>query len=134
MVVVGALVAILGTFLPWANLGDETGTGFDFYRFRDNFDVIEVDAPGVIVLFIAGGLMGLGIALFFAGRLLAVAIIAIIVSAIGALVGLVMIALMGLVTDDVGGSVGYGVILTMLGPIIALAGSITATAKRRRWR
>lgn len=133
LVIIGALVAILGTFLPWANLGDETGTGFDFYRFRDNSNLVEFDTPGAVVLFFAGGLVGLGIALFFAGRVLAVAIIAIIASAIGALVGLVMIGLMGAVTNDVGGSIGYGVVLTILGPLVALAGAITATAKRRRF-
>ena len=133
LIIVGALIAILGTFLPWANLGNETGTGFDFYRFRDNFDVIEFDSPGVIVLFFAAPLIGFGLALLLAGRVLAVAIIAIVVSVIAAIVGLVMIGLMGAVTEDVGGSIGFGAVLTMIGPLVALAGAITATAKRRRW-
>lgn len=133
LVMVGAAIGSLGTFLPWARLGDETGNGFDFYRFRDNLDVIEVDAPGAVVLVFSAGLIGFGLALLLAGRVLAMAIIAIVVSAIGSIVGVVMIGLMVAVTDDVGGDIGYGVALTLVGPLIALAGAITATAKRRRW-
>ena len=132
LIVVGALLAIAGTFLPWANLGNETGTGFDSYRFRDNLNVIEFDSPGVVVLVFAGGIIGLGLALFFAGRVLAVAIISIIVTLIAAIVGLVMIGLMAAVVDDVGGSIGFGVAMTLFGPLVSLAGAITATAKRRR--
>jgi len=43
------------------------------------------------------------------------------------------VGLMAAVPDDVRGRIGFGVVLTLLGPLLAIAGSITATAKRRRW-
>ena len=65
--------------------------------------------------------------------MLAVAIIAIVCSAIAALIGLVMIGFMATLSDDIGGSVGFGVILVLLAALVSLAGSIVATSKRRRW-
>ncbi len=123
----GAVIMIIGIYLPWLDEGGETRNGMDLF-FTTDGDIL--DGPGQAVLVFAVILLGLGIALFFAGRVLAVAIIAIVMAAIAELVGLGMV---GIANEDVlGGDLGIGVILQAIAPLGALAGSIAATAKRRR--
>ncbi len=136
--VAGAIVAIVGVFLPWLTGGFAERNGTDRYVLFDPDDPFQITyteftAPGNASIAIAVVLAGLGIALFFAGRVLAVAIVGIIVSVIAVFVGAFMI---GIASDtrefDGGGDFGIGLILQPLAPLAALAGSIVATATRRR--
>lgn len=123
----GAVLIIIGVFLPWLDNGGETRNGTDVFI---TSDLTVVESPGTLMIIIAVIVGGLGIALFFAGRVLAVAIVAIVMSAIAVLMGLAMIGIM----NDVafGGDTGIGAILQPIAPLASLAGSIVVTAKRRR--
>jgi hypothetical protein len=135
-VVAGALVAGIGVYLPWMSGGGETFNGTDtFVTGRSFADLELIEAPGDAMLFFAAVLVGLGIALYFAGRVLAVAILAIVGAAITVLLGIGMVTIVNDSRDFIGAdTVGYdiGVVLQPIGPAVSLAGSIWATATRRR--
>ena len=131
MIIAGAIISAIAVFLPWLTAEGETQTGTGVFLNKD-FELY--DSPGSGVLFFAAVLLGLGIALFFAGRVLAVAIIAIVVASIALIVGIAMIDIVSDTKDLVGtGSLGVGVILLTPAAGLSLAGSIWATSKRRRW-
>lgn len=131
LIVAGAISSAIAVFLPWLTAEGETQTGTGVFLNKD-FELY--DSPGSGVLFFAAALLGLGIALFFAGRVLAVAIIAIVVASIALFVGLAMVGIVSDTKDLVGtGSLGIGVILLTPAAGLSLAGSIWATSKRRRW-
>ncbi len=131
MIIAGAILSAIAVFLPWLTAEGETQTGTGVFL---NKDFEFYDSPGSGVLFFAAVLLGLGIALFFAGRVLAVAIIAIVVASIALIVGIAMIGIVSDTKDLVGtGSLGVGVILLTPAAGLSLAGSIWATSKRRRW-
>lgn len=117
-------------FLPWVSIAGENLNGMS--SFRGN-DFVFYDGSGIVAIGLAIITAGLGIALFFAGRVLAVAIIAIVMASFAALVGLGMVAIAADGADFGGGSIGFGAILQPIAPLLTLAGSIAATAKRRRW-
>jgi hypothetical protein len=130
LIIAGAIISAIAVFLPWLTAEGETETGTGVFLTKD-FELY--DSPGSGVLFFAAVLLGLGIALFFAGRVLAVAIIAIVVSSIALIVGMGMIAIVNDTKDLLGvGSLGVGVILVTPAAGLSLAGSIWATSKRRR--
>lgn len=129
LLIVGSALALIGAFLPWLTGSGTSLNGFDTYIV--SFDSEPLESPGIISVF--GGLIGLGfgIALVAAGRVLAVAILGIVFAALGIIVGL---ALWAIVADSFQGqfaSVGIGLILQPIGPVLALVGSIIATATRR---
>ena len=130
LLIVGALVHGLAVFLPWFKYEGDTFTG------RDNFltkDGKILESPGSLWLFFGAVLLGLGIALYAAGRNLAVAIIAVVFASIALLVSFVGVGAASDMKDLAnGGSVGFGAIFGILAALVALAGSITALAKRRR--
>jgi len=131
LIIAGAIISAIAVFLPWLTAEGETETGTGVFLTKD-FELY--DSPGSGVLFFAAVLLGLGIALFFAGRVLAVAIIAIVVASIALIVGMGMIAIVNDTKDLIGvGSLGVGVILVTPAAGLSLAGSIWATSKRRRW-
>lgn len=130
LTMVGSLIAIIAVYLPWVSGGEENQNGTGVFLTSD-FTII--DNPGIAVVFFAVITAGLGIALFFAGRVLAVAIITIVAAVIALLIGIGMVAMASDTSDFSGGSVGFGAILQPIAPLITLAGGIIATAKRRRW-
>ena len=131
LIIAGAIISAIAVFLPWLTAEGKTETGTGVFLTKD-FELY--DSPGSGVLFFAAVLLGLGIALFFAGRVLAVAIIAIVVASIALIVGMGMIAIVNDTKDLLGvGSLGVGVILVTPAAGLSLAGSIWATSKRRRW-
>ncbi|MGI9646222.1 MAG: hypothetical protein ACR2O6_13030, partial [Ilumatobacteraceae bacterium] len=127
LIIAGAVIMIIGVFLPWFDAGGESANG------TDNFitsDLTLIEGPGYLMIGIAVIVGGLGLALFFAGRVLAVAIIAIVMAAIAEFMGLAMVGLMSDLIID--GDLGIGVILQAIAPLASLAGAIVVTAKRRR--
>jgi hypothetical protein len=130
LAMVGSLISIIAVYLPWVSGGEESQNGTGVFLTSD-FTII--DNPGILVIILAVITAGLGIALFFAGRVLAVAIITIVVAVIAVLTGIGMVATASGTSDLTGGSVGFGAILQPIAPLITLAGGIIATAKRRRW-
>lgn len=125
---VGSSLALVGTFLPWVSVAGETLNGFDTYLMSD---FQEVEGIGLVSVF--GGMigLGLGIALLAAGRVLAVAIVAIVFAALGVFAGFGLWAIVADSFEGRAGSIGVGVILQLVGPGLALVGAIIATATRR---
>lgn len=136
LVVAGALLAGIAVYLPWMTGGGETFNGTDtFVTGRSFADLEIIEAPGDAMLLFAAVLLGLGIALYFAGRVLAVAILAIVGAAVTVLLGIGMLTIVNDSRDFIGTdtvSLGIGAVLQPIGPTISLAGSIWATATRRR--
>jgi hypothetical protein len=127
---VGSLISIIGMFLPWISSGGDSQTGTGIFL-DSGFTIYEDPGAGVIVFAVIT--RGLGVALFFAGRILAVAISAIVV----AQSFVFSRPPQGVDRGDTAmcghGSVGFGAILQPIAPLVTLAGSIVATAKRRKW-
>lgn len=125
LLVGGAILLIIGTFLPWVRGNGLSFNGWDLYDInQESSDAGAFVAFGVI-------LGGFGIALVAAGRVLAVAILAVIVAAFAAIAAFVD------VTDDddlslFGFETAFGLYVILVGALIALAGSIWALAIRRR--
>lgn len=147
LMTVGALVVVVAAFLPWASGGGETYSGLDtWYQVneatgRSGSELYRMETPGV--MYIIGGviLAGFGIAILAAGRVLAVAILGIVFAAIGTLIAIGMTALVGQGVSIGGGggsgvaaehSLGMGPPIGIVGALAVLAGSIVATATRRR--
>ena len=130
LTIVGAVITILSVFLPWVTSSGTTQTGTGVFIDAD-FTLYE--NPGAAVIFFALIPLGLGIALYFAGRVLAVAIIAIVAASICFFIGIGMMSIASDSADLSDGSLGFGAILQPIAPLISLAGAIVATSKRRRW-
>lgn len=133
LVAAGAVLTILGVFLPWASGGGESVNGLDDFIFTSDGELYLAESPGTIPLVFAVIMLAFGITLVWAGRVLAVAIIAIVGAVIAELIGLGMISIASGLVDDVSeADLGVGAILQPIAPLLSLAGAITATAKRRR--
>jgi hypothetical protein len=134
LVLVGAALSLVGVFLPWLSTGGVTGNGLDDYFFEDaDLELQIVESPGTAVIFGAVVVLGLGLTLLLAGRVLAVAIVAIVAAVIGVVMGLAMVGIVDDTREWLGeGTLGIGVILQPIGPLVVLGGAIAATAKRRR--
>lgn len=130
LTIAGSIISIVGVFLPWLTEGGESQNGTGVFL---GSDFTIYDNPGAAVIFFAVVTGGLGLALFFAGRVLAVAIVAIVMATIALLIGIGMLGIAGDTADFGGGSLGFGAILQPIAPLVTLAGAIFATSKRRRW-
>ena len=130
LIVAGAIVHGVSVFLPWFKYDGKTLNGRDDFLTKD---MKVLQAPGDFWLFFAAVLLGLGIALFAAGRNLAVAIIAVVAAVIALFFSLIGIGAASTTRDAVGGgNIAFGAVLGIIGTLIALAGAITALSKRRR--
>lgn len=130
LTIVGSLISIVAVFLPWVSSDGESQNGTGVFLASD-FTLYDNPGSGVIVFAVITG--GLGIALYFAGRVLAVAIIAIVAAAIAFFIGIGMVSIASDTADFSSGSLGFGAVLQPIAPLITLAGAIVATSKRRRW-
>lgn len=130
LMVVGSLISIIGVFLPWLSDGGRSQNGTGIFL---GSDLTLYDNPGAGVIVFSLVTAGLGTALFFAGRVLAVAIIGIVFAVIALFIGLAMVSIASDTADFGDGSIGFGAILQPIAPLVTLAGSIVATAKRRKW-
>jgi hypothetical protein len=132
LLMAGGVVHMLAVFMPWYQ-----GKGVPTLKGMDSFFTVDgtgyIDAPGKVWLVIGALLFALGLATFIVGRILAIAVIAAIVSIaglFGAILGF------GVVKNERDaqhvGDVAFGVIVGTLAIFAALAGSIQVLAKRRR--
>jgi hypothetical protein len=130
LILVGAALHIVAVFLPWFKILGQSGNGLDDFVTKDGK---PLQSPGMFWLFFGAVMFGLGLALYLAGRNLAVAIIAVVVAVIAVFFSFIGIVAAKDMRDLYGGgSVGIGAILGILAMLVALGGSITALAKRRR--
>ena len=124
MLIGGAAVIVLGSFLTWFTIGGEDITGFSELGGEDR------DGPAFVVFAVI--LAGFGITTLAARRLLPIAILAVVFASFALIFALVDY---GDISDleDVGlVEAGPGVPIVILGALIALAGGIVALARRRR--
>ena len=127
----GALALALGSFLTWYRLA---GTSID------GFDIDDPDSTnGGILIFFAVVMAGFAVTGLLARRVLAVAIIAMVMSPLGLLMvasaltdGSDLKTLSGFAGTEF--SWGPGLWVALVGSIATVAGSIVALSKRRRWR
>jgi hypothetical protein len=120
----GAAVMVLGSFLPWFTINGEDITGFSELGGEDR------DGPAFVVFAVI--LAGFGITTLAARRLLPIAILAVVFASFALIFALVDY---GDITDleDLGlVEAGPGVPIVIVGTLIALAGGIVALARRRR--
>lgn len=154
LLVGAAVLVVLGCILPWvtgisSDFGTDSLNGFDYFYCADDLDVCmgspeeipgiiddegttALEQPGILAVMGAVLLFAFGVTLLAAGRVLAIAIIALVASAIGLIVSILFIALASIAAGDMGGSVGIGAVLQLVGAVAALAGSIVALAQRKR--
>lgn len=131
LILVSAILAVASAYVPW--ITDPTMTGMAEFTFDDGTTVAQVPAPGSLT--VMGGILiaGIGIALFAAGRMMALAIIGIVLSGLGVLAGLGLVVIIAQNQDAIAGSqMGIGALAQPVIPMIALAGSIGALVRRRR--
>ncbi len=130
LLMAGAIAHGAAVFLPWFSFEGQTLNGRDDFLTKD---LTVLHSPGTFWLFFGAVLFGLGLALFLAGRNLAVAIISVVVAVLAAFISLIGIGAAGNMKDVAGGGkVGIGAILGILSALVALSGAIAALAKRRR--
>jgi len=155
-IVGGALLAI-GAALPWLKVGSTSLNGFDTFIVQNDDELPEkVSSLGGFWVFFGLAAAGLGVAMLLAGRMLAVAIVGIVVAALA----LVFVAVGWSAASDTkdvaesplcpnfvdaletidnikieceSGNIQAGLPVGLVGGFAALGGSIAATARRRRW-
>lgn len=123
--IVGAVVAVIGCFLPWLDSGFDSINGFD--------EGPDDAALGGGIVFFALVLVGMGITTVAAKRILPIAIIGIVAAALCLLVGAAQLADYSDYADFAGIDLGAGLPVVVLGSLVGLAGAIVTCAKRRRW-
>lgn len=123
LLVGGGIVLAIGAFLPWFSARGRDFTGFTHTN-------REPDGPMFLTLAVA--LAGSGIAMLLARRVLAIAILAVVLGALGLLAALVDISEVRDLTDLGLADAGPGLPVAAVGSAIALAGGVAALAKRRR--
>lgn len=127
LIVLGAVVTIVAVFLPWATARGASANGMDTYW--SNFEYTE--SPGIVSILAAVVLGAFGIALFFAGRVIALGVLTIIGALGTSVVGIGMIAIVSDAIDTSVASLGVGVILQPIAPLLCLVGGIISLAKTR---
>lgn len=147
LLLVAAGLLVLGTFLPWvSNQGQSLNGMSNFYCASGECiatdesidaeflrsDAIEIEAPGRATLVGAAILASFGLALVLAGRVVAVAILALVSSSLGLLVSLGLYAVADRVTDTwrFDATLGSGPMVVILSAAVGIAGSIVALAQR----
>jgi len=132
LLIAGAAAVVVGTLLPWLRLpGGGSINAFDDYRFLADLDAYTI-RPGPIFVGLAVVMAAFGIATLAARRMLAVMILGIVCTGIGALFALGCVGLYG--SDEyrlVPGDLGAGVPVVAFGAVVGLAGSIVGCATRR---
>jgi hypothetical protein len=125
--IAGAIIAAVGCFLPWLTIADASINGFD--------EGPDDAALGPGIMFFAVVLLGMGITTLTAKRILPIAIIGIVAAALCLLVGAAQLADYSDVADVplFEAEIGAGLVVVVLGSLIALAGAIITCARRRRW-
>jgi len=128
MLVVGGVLLIAGSFLTWFTVLGESYTGFS--------DGESGTKDGPVFVFFGVVVLAFGIVQLVARKVLAVGILAIVISAFALLAALADISDVSDVVDlgdsiGIDASSGPGLWIILVGALIALAGAIATVAKRR---
>jgi hypothetical protein len=117
-------VIVLGALLPWFEIAGESFNGFS--------DVGGEVRDGPAFALFAVILAAFGVTTLVAGRLLPIAILAVVIAAFSTLAAIVDWTDVMDTLDFVGASTGPGLPVALVGSLLALAGGIVALATRRR--
>lgn len=132
--IVGALVAMVGTLLPWVTFGNESVNGYEAYIIGDDFDGFEWTNPGAFVVGAMILVIISAVIVLTAGRRVATWIIALLAAGFGGLMALGAIGAVGSILDNAFArdafGIGVGVVLCLLGAIVSGVGAIIVAAKR----
>ena len=124
MLLAGAAVITIGALLPWFEVAGESFNGFS--------DIGGEVKDGPAFALFAIILAGFGVATLAAGRLLPIAILAVVIASFSTLAAIVDLADVMDAVDFVGASTGPGLPIALVGSLLALAGGILALVTRRR--
>lgn len=124
LLLVGAALLVVGCILPWFSV-----SGTDYNGFGDEAGESR-DGPFFVGMAVI--LAAFGITLLAARRVLAVAIIAVVVASFSLIAGLADYGDVSDLTDAGFADGGPGLLVVILGSLCSLAGGIVALAKRRR--
>jgi hypothetical protein len=132
---IGALLAGVGTLLPWLLIDDfdfgDLPNGFDIYFFGDSFDPIEWSNPGAYVLATMAFVALIAIIVLAAGKSTATSVIGVLGTLVAGLVSLAAVAAIGNEIAEFDRlTVGPGIGLVALGAVVAFIGSILVAVKR----
>ena len=132
--IAGALLAILGTLLPWVTFAGDSVNGYETYFVGDEFDSFEWSNPGAFVAFAMVVVIVAAVVVLAAGRRIATWIIALLAAGFGGLMTLAALGAVGSVLDNAFSSddlgIGVGVVLCLLGAIVSGVGAIVVAAKK----
>ncbi len=126
--IVGAVLIVVGTVLPWMKSGNFSANAWDVV-----VDVEDDSSRGGGYTFFAVVLAGFGITTVAARRLLPVAILAVIFAALVVIVSIGDLSDLYDLNDLLGIEIGIGPWVTLLGSAAALGGSIWTLSVRRKW-
>jgi hypothetical protein len=129
--IAGAVIALVGSFLPWVGTNRLSTNGFDRYFWERSSSSFDLENPAIVVVIGSIIMLVLGMATLAAGRVLAITIIGIVFAVLGIVVGAGLLALMVDFADFVNIDLKIGIILQPIAPTISLIGAILATAKKR---
>ncbi len=129
--VLGSVLMIVGSFLSWFSIDSGFGESESITGFTKLAGESK-DGPAFVFLGVVVG--GLAIAMFFAGRVLAVAIVAVVFASFAVLAVIVDLSDVSDLITLFDGSIswGPGLWVILVGAGMGLSGSIAALAKRRR--
>lgn len=150
LLVAAAVLVVIGTVLPWVTAGGNSVNGFDHYvctsssfagdicyaseeapsAWEGESADVTLSSPGIFGILGALTLLGFGLPLLIAGRILPVAILGLIAASIGVLASLVFVIIVARAADDMGASLGIGIWVQALGPIVGVIGGIIALVQR----
>lgn len=133
LIIAGSVMVVAGAMLPWLEDSTYQLSGNRTFWGRQNEGWREVNAPGrfMIVLAVVVGIVG--IVLLVMNRVVAVAVLGVIMSTISFFFNLACLSVVNDTQEKLdAGTIGAGVPVAIAGAAAALVGSITATAKRRR--
>jgi hypothetical protein len=135
--IIGALLAIIGTFLPWiTNSGggfSDSINGYETYFVGDAIDATLWENPGAYVVGAMMLVIAMAVIILAAGRSTATWILGIIAAG---LAGLMTIGALGAVASMLdlavfgGLSIGIGILVCLLGAVVAGVGAIIVAAKK----
>lgn len=136
--IAGALLAIVGTFLPWITSSNggffDSINGYETYIIGDAFDATLWRNPGAYVVGAMLIVIAMAIVILAAGRSTATWILGIIAAGLAGLMTLGAFGAVGsmLNLDLFGGlTIGVGIMVCMLGAVTAAVGAIIVAAKKR---
>lgn len=132
LVLVGAVMSVVGSLLPWWDGNGYTRSGIRILFARTGHGYRTIHGPGYVVIALAAVCAILGLVMLVIGRSITLSIISIVAAGVGFLYSL---ACLGIVQDTRarvgGGTISVGVPVAIVGAASTLVGSIMVLVRRR---